>query len=151
LIIPHFESTNSQYAAAKLSLFVIIFYKIRSFSQKMIITISLSFPLHPFAFTDAPLWFYWCFPSILQAFSFDCTERFLRFYWNGEPSTLTRRAFAIATPSARYRNAEPSATSWIQRSGSVSPQMRFWQSPEALQSIHTCDAVNQRCRWSKSI
>ena len=57
--------------------------------------------------------------SIHQKFFFSSTEGFLWFYWNAEPSTLSRRAFAIATPSARRFDDEPSATSWIQRSASV--------------------------------
>ena len=84
----------------------------------------------------------WFSPSIVQVFFFDWTERFLWFYWTTEPSTFTRRAFAIATPKARQVDAEPSATSWIQRNGSVNPQMRFWHSPKKLQKNHTSASVN---------
>ena len=50
-------------------------------------------------------------PLILQIPSFGSTKLFLRFNWKAEPSTLTRRAFAIATPKARQVDDEPSATS----------------------------------------
>ena len=63
--------------------------------------------------------FVWNSSSIHQKFFFDPTGGFLWFYWNAEPSTLSRRAFAIATPSLRRFDDEPSATSWIQRSASV--------------------------------
>ena len=65
--------------------------------------------------------------SDVQTQSNDCTELFLWFNWNAEPSTFTRRTFAIATPKVRQDDAEPSATSWIQRNASVNPQMRFWK------------------------
>jgi len=38
-------------------------------------------------FADILLRLYWCFPSIIRNLSYDYTEPFLRFYWNGEPST----------------------------------------------------------------
>ena len=75
--------------------------------------------------SDTLLYFYWNSPSLLLILFFDLTERFLWFYWTVEPSTLTRRAFAIATPKARHRLGEPSATSWIQRSASVNPKIRL--------------------------
>ena len=78
---------------------------------------------------------YWSFPLIALNCPFDCTDSVLWFNWNAEPSTIIWRTFAIATPKARYRNAEPSATSWIQRKGSVNPQMRFWKSTKELQKI----------------
>ena len=70
--------------------------------------------------------FCWTISLINLKLSFKYTATFLWFYWNTEPSTLICRAFAIVTPSARQVDAEPSATSWIQRKGSVNPQMRFW-------------------------
>ena len=76
------------------------------------------------------------FPLIIQALSFDFTEPILWWYWNAEPSTLTRRTFAIATPKARQVDAEPSATSLNQIISSVNPQMRFWKSPNALHRKH---------------
>ena len=94
----------------------------------------------PFDCMESVVRLRWTCPSIVQNCSFDYIEAFLRFYWKTEPSSLSRRAFAIATPSARYRNAEPSATSWIQRSALVNPHMRFWKSPKTLQSIHTSTA-----------
>ena len=75
--------------------------------------------------SDTLLYFYWNSPSLLLNLFFDLTERFLWFYWNVEPSTLTRRAFAIATPKARRFDNEPSATSWIQRNASVNLQIRL--------------------------
>ncbi|MBR3531319.1 MAG: hypothetical protein IKN83_08125 [Bacteroidaceae bacterium] len=39
---------------------------------------------------------------------FIVTESFLRCESNAEPSTLTRRAFDIATPNLRRFDAEPS-------------------------------------------
>ena len=78
--------------------------------------------------------------SLLKIFSFDSIEPFLRFYWNIVLSTFTWRALVVATPSARRCDNEPSATSWIQRSGSVNPQIRFWKSSKAIQLIPKSDA-----------
>ena len=83
---------------------------------------------------------YWHSPLIILNPPFDWAESFLRFNSIAEPSTFTRRALVIATPSARRFDNEPSATSWIQRSGSVNPQIRFRKSSKAIQSIHKSDA-----------
>ena len=53
------------------------------------------------------------YPSNLQNHSFGCSGVFLWFYWNAEPSTLLWRAFVIATPSPRWFDNEPSATSVV--------------------------------------
>ena len=74
----------------------------------------------------------------MLALSFAFTEPCVWFYWKAEPSTLTRRAFVIETPSARRFDNERSATSWIQRNALVYPQMCFWQSHKLLQSILSC-------------
>ena len=101
--------------------------------------------------TATRLWLHRNSPSIMLIRSFDCGCAFLRFYWNAEPSTLTRRAFAIATPNARQVDDEPSATSWIQRKASVSPHMRFWKLPKAPQWIHTCASVNPLISFSSFV
>ena len=94
----------------------------------------------------------YCHSSLIAPkLPFDCTDSFLWFYWNAEPSTLTRRAFAIATPNARQVDDEPSATSWIQRKASVSPHMRFWKLPKAPQWIHTCASVNPLISFSSFV
>ena len=94
--------------------------------------------------------FYWTIRLVILNFSFAFTAPLLWFYWNAEPSTLTRRAFAIETPKARYRNDEPSATSWIQRIGSVNPHKRCWISPKALQKILENASEKPQKRWNKS-
>ena len=48
---------------------------------------------------------------VLLNLKFGESQSFLCFNWNAEPSALTRRAFAIATPKARQVDGEPSATS----------------------------------------
>ena len=85
--------------------------------------------------------FYWTIRLVILNFSFAFTAPLLWFYWNAEPSTLTRRAFAIETPKARYRNDEPSATSWIQRIGSVNPLMCDRQSSKVLHQKHSFVAL----------
>ena len=100
--------------------------------------------------SDTLLYFYWNSPSLLLILFSDFTERFLWFYWIVEPSTLTRRALVIATPSARWDDNERSATSWIQRSASVNPQIRFWKSPNSLQRNHTCASVNSLKSFGQS-
>ena len=107
--------------------------------------------IRSFDCTDTLLRLYWHAPSIVVVLSFDCTDSFLWFYWNAEPSTFTRRAFAIATPSARQVDDEPSATSWIQRKASVSPHMKFWKLPKAPQWIHTCASVNLLISFSSFV
>ena len=87
----------------------------------------------PFDFSHVSLWFDSRFSSICLILFCNWTQAILWFYWTAEPSTLTRRAFAIATPKARQVDDEPSATSWIQRNASVSPKICFWLSPKELQ------------------
>ena len=122
-----------------------------SFFSQMYCHSSLIAPKLPFDCTNTLLRLYWHAPSIVVVLSFDCTDSFLWFYWNAEPSTLTRRAFAIATPNARQVDDEPSATSWIQRKASVSPHMRFWKLPKAPQWIHTCASVNPLISFSSFV
>ena len=98
----------------------------------------------PFAWCNSLLRFYSPFPLIQQNVFFDSTEFFLRFYWNIEPSTFTRRRFGIATPKARQVDGEPSATSWIQRNASVNPNKRLWQSSEAFGLRRAKGSVNPR-------
>jgi len=76
---------------------------------------------------------YWHSPLIVQSNPFDWAESFLRLNSIAEPSTFTRRALVIATPSARRFDNEPSATSWIQRSASECPHKSFKHSPHAHQ------------------
>ena len=141
-----------------------------SFFSQMYCHSSLIAPKLPFDCANTLLRLWLCSPSIVMTRSFDCTNSFLWFYWNVEPSTLTRRAFAIATPSARWDDNEPSATSWIQRNASVSsqirlacaelkvlkipkfasekPHMRFCQSANALHQKHS---LSWMCRFYVTI
>ena len=82
---------------------------------------------------DSFLWFHCTFSSAKAHLSIDSTEPLLWFYWNTEPSTFTRRAFVIATANVRRCDGEPSATSWIQRSGSVNP-LKWVKQPLARRS-----------------
>ena len=86
---------------------------------------------------------YWRSPLIVQTFSIDWTELILRFYWNAELSTLSRRAFAIATPSARWNDNEPSATSWTFSSALANPK-------GTVQLILTCVPDNPHMHVSQS-
>ena len=104
----------------------------------------------PYNFSHASFRFLSRFSSICLILFCNWTQAILWFYWTAEPSTLTRRAFAIATPKARRFDNEPSATSWIQRSGSVYPKIRFWKSPNSLQRNHTCASVNSLKSFSQS-
>ena len=83
-----------------------------------------------FAFIDVPLWLYLFYPLNLQTFSFESTDFLLWFNWTFPLLLVKRRALNEMIASARHRNAERSATSWIQRSGSVNPQKPPSNSPE---------------------
>ena len=101
--------------------------------------------------SQSVLWLCQSFSLIMQNQSFDYAELILWFYWNIEPSTLSRRAFVIATAKARHFDGEPSATSWIQRSGSVYPHMHFRLFPKAVRWIpksaisNACTSISASC------
>ena len=80
--------------------------------------------------------------SNVLALSFDCTELLLRLYWDAEPSSFFKRALAWLTPSPRLNDNERSVTSYIQRSISVNPFMRFRQPPKALHQKHSFVAMS---------
>ena len=79
--------------------------------QRLHWTLSSTKVNHSFDYTEPFTWWKPITHLIILNLSIDCTELFLCFYWIAEPSTKLQRAFVIATPSARYRNDEPSATS----------------------------------------
>ena len=80
----------------------------------------------PCEFTEPFMRNHWTFPANSTNLFCELNELFLWMNWNAERSTLSQRALVIATPSARQVDDEPSATSWIQRSRSVNPNLRLW-------------------------
>ena len=65
------------------------------------------------------VYFWWCTPSIVLAFSFDCTDAPLRLYWRAPSIQLNCRALGGDTAKARRKHSE----------GSLSNQRAFAMSP----------------------
>ena len=70
------------------------------------------------------------------------TEALLWIQLVAEHSLSSWRALVMSTPSARYKNAEPSLLHFIHTIVSVNPQDCFCRFEQSFQSIHTIVSVN---------
>ena len=88
--------------------------------------------------------------SVLHLFC-TSTEPLLWIQLVAERSLSSWRALVMSTPSARYKNAEPSLFHFIHTIASVDSHDCFSQSAQATQSIHTIVSVNPYDCFSKTI